>query len=88
MLDVKQIAAFSDELQKIAQIKVAILPAQVTAQTTTDAPPPIALGSIKPTTVKKNLSTSAPTYSKVHSVPVQSPAAGVQPVSDPPSVRS
>ena len=91
MLSVKQIAAFADELQKIATIKVALMPPpnvnQATTSTAITAPPTVALGFPKPKTVKPNLS-KANAYAKPVNVPATSPAAGVQPVSNPPSVMS
>lgn len=82
--------AFSDELQKIAKIKTAIIPAQLqsNAATAIGAAPANALGFVQSRTVKKDTSTSAPKYSKVQSVSVPQPSVGIQPTSASPAVKS
>ena len=87
MLSVIQMTAFSDELQKIATIKIAILPTQSPTQTRFEAPPVNALGTVKPKTVKPN-SSKANAYAKPVNIPATSSAVGVQPVSISPSVMS
>lgn len=91
MLDVKQIAAFADELQKIATIKVALMPPpnvnQATTSTAITAPPTVALGFPKPKTVKPN-SSKANAYAKPVNVPAMSPATGIQPMRAAPVVKS
>ena len=83
MLNVRQIAAFSDELQKIANMG----PQATQAITSMPAPPPTALGITRPKAVKAD-SSKANAYARPVNVPATSPAVGVQPVSNPPSVRS
>lgn len=85
MLSMTQLAAFSDELQKIASVKAANM-SQL--QQAFQQPPQHALGTIKPKAPKKSTLTpgSVNAYSKVNSIAAQSPV--YQPVSPAPNVMS
>ena len=90
-----QISAFTDELEKIANLSAPVAPHVPPTQ----GPPPVAQPN-QPTPrgmspietkrpVKGGLSSGkAPKYTKVHSVPTPGRSEGYQPVSAAPAVKS
>ena len=94
MIDLVQMAGFSDEFTRIysGKSKFANMSGAQNANQipTQPAAPPAALGSVKVKYPPKGgtLGGAKPTYSKVNSTPTPSPAAGQQAFASPPPVKA